>query len=93
MAEEHVAVLRRVREAFVRKRRAMAEQMIPEGAAAAHFAPSFANLQAAIEAIDRAIQDEASLPPGYARADEHVPADARGNDSTDRSNVVDVDFD
>jgi hypothetical protein len=40
----------------------MAEQMIPSGAAAAHFAPSFVALQAAIDAIDQAIKDEESLP-------------------------------
>jgi hypothetical protein len=45
----------------------MAEQMLPTGAASAHFAPAFANLQAAIEAIDRAIKDEEQLPPDYAQ--------------------------
>ena len=58
MAEDHIEALRKARENFVRKRRAMAEQMVPLGAAAAHFAPSFADLQAVIEAIDRAIADE-----------------------------------
>ena len=41
MSDEHVQTLRRARENFVRKRRVMAEQMIPLGAAAAHFAPTF----------------------------------------------------
>ena len=68
MGEEHVTVLKQARESFVRKRRAMAAQMVPDGAAAGHFAPSFADLQAAIEAIDRAIADEQALPPGYAAA-------------------------
>ena len=66
MAEQEVEVLRKARESFVRKRRAMAEQMAPAGAASAHFAPAFADLQAAIEAIDRAIKDEEQLPPNYA---------------------------
>jgi len=55
VAEREVDVLKRTRESFVRKRREMAEQMVPTGAAAQHFAPSFVALQAAIEAIDRAI--------------------------------------
>lgn len=61
--------LRAARENFVRKRRAMAEQMRPAGAAGAHFAPSFVEIQAAIEAIDRAIADEETLPDGYAAGD------------------------
>ncbi len=61
-------VLRAARENFVRKRRAMAEQMMPAGAAGPHFAPSFIEIQAAIEAIDRAIADEEALPEGYAAA-------------------------
>ena len=83
-----VGVLRRAREGFVRKRRAMAEQMVPEGAALAHFAPVFTDLQAAIEAIDRAIRDEEALPPGYA-------AEARepGTEPEAGSNVEFVDFD
>ena len=56
VAEREVEVLKRARENFVRKRREMAEQMIPSGAAAAHFAPNFAALQIAIEALDRAIR-------------------------------------
>ena len=60
MADSHVETLRQARETFVRKRRLLAEQMVPEGAAAQHFA-----LQSAIEAIDRAIQDEERLPDGY----------------------------
>jgi len=66
MAEREVEVLKRARENFVRKRREMAEQMIPSGAAAQHFAPSFVALQATIEAIDRAIKDEENSPEGYA---------------------------
>ncbi len=88
MSDEYDRLLRRARENFVRKRRSMAEQMIPLGAAAAHFAPSFADLQAVIEALDRAILDEEQLPEGYA-ADESEP----GGSSADGSNVVDVDFD
>lgn len=84
----YVETLRAARESFVRKRRAMAEQMAPAGAAAAHFAPAFIDLQAAIEAIDRAIRDEEALPAGYAaeEADE-VPDTGSG------SNVEFVDFD
>ena len=65
--------LRAARENFVRKRRAMAEQMRPAGAAGAHFAPSFVEIQAAIEAIDRAIADEETLPDGYAAGDAPAP--------------------
>ena len=90
MAEEHVAVLQQAREAFVRKRRAMAAQMVPDGAAGAHFAPSFADLQAAIEAIDRAIHDEENLPAGYARDD--APDEAR-EQGANGAHVVNVDFD
>lgn len=87
MGQEHVEVLRQARENFVRKRRVMAEQMIPNGAAAAHFAPAFADLQACIAAIDHAILDEGNLPEGYgAGEDELASAD---NDET----VVQVDFD
>ena len=50
MAEQEVEMLRKARESFVRKRRAMAEQMVPAGAASAHFAPAFASLQVAISA-------------------------------------------
>ena len=89
MSDEHVQTLRRARENFVRKRRAMAEQMIPPGAAAAHFAPTFGDLQAVIEALDRAILDEEQLPEGYA-AQESEPVAAS---SPNPSNVVDVDFD
>ncbi len=90
LASEYVETLRQARENFVRKRRAMADLMIPSGAATAHFAPSFADLQAAIEAMDRAIKDEEALPEGYGeekpeRAEEEVvAADAK---------VVEVDFD
>lgn len=68
----NVETLRSARESFVRKRRAMAEQMIPAGAAVAHFAPNFVAVQAAIEAIDRAIADEEGLPEGYGA--EEAPA-------------------
>lgn len=61
--------LKQARESLVRKRRAMAEQMIPAGAVASHFAPAFVELQGAIEAIDRAIADEEALPAGYAAID------------------------
>jgi hypothetical protein len=91
VAEREVEVLKRARENFVRKRREMAEQMIPSGAAAAHFAPSFVALQAAIEAIDRAIKDEVALPADYASsAPEPEEVSGVPNES---SNVVDVDFD
>ena len=91
MAEREVEVLKRARENFVRKRREMAEQMIPSGAAAQHFAPSFVALQATIEAIDRAIKDEVALPADYASsAPEPEGETGAPNES---SNVVDVDFD
>ena len=91
MAEEDAEALRQARESFVRKRRAMADQMIPAGAASAHFAPAFVALQAAIEALDRAIKDEEQLPPGYA---EEEPGAAEAEVSTtESSNVVDVNFD
>jgi hypothetical protein len=91
MAEREVEVLKSARENFVRKRRDMAEQMVPSGAAAAHFAPSFVALQVAIEAIDRAIKDEESLPADYGSvAPESEGMTGAPNDS---SNVVDVDFD
>ena len=92
MAEKDVEVLRKARESFVRKRRAMAEQMVPAGAASAHFAPAFASLQAAIEAMDRAIKDEEQLPPDYAQ-EEAVAPEAWEAHAGDGSNVVDVDFD
>ena len=92
MAEKDVEALRKARESFVRKRRTMAEQMVPAGAASAHFAPAFADLQAAIEAIDRAIRDEEQLPPDYAQ-DEPVAAPASVTNGAQGSNVVDVDFD
>jgi hypothetical protein len=89
VAEREVEVLKRARENFVRKRREMAEQMIPTGAAAAHFAPSFVALQAAIEAIDRAIKDEVALPADYASS---APEQEEVSGAAS-SNVVDVDFD
>ena len=90
MAEREVEVLKRARENFVRKRREMAQQMIPSGAAAPHFAPSFVALQATIEAIDRAIKDEENSPEGYASGEpEAEPPPA----ATEASNVVDVNFD
>lgn len=81
-------VLARARENFVRKRRAMAEQMTPAGAAGSHFAPSFIEIQAAIEAIDRAIADEERLPDGYAAE----AAPAIGLATVDGS-AVDRDYD
>ena len=92
MAEQDVEALRKARESFVRKRRAMAEQMAPAGAASAHFAPAFADLQGAIEAIDRAIKDEEQLPPDYAQ-EEPLTAPASVTNGAQGSNVVDVDFD
>jgi hypothetical protein len=92
VAEQDVEVLRKARENLVRKRRAMAEQMVPAGAASAHFAPAFANLQAAIEAMDRAIEDEEQLSPDYAQ-EEPVAAPASVTNGAQGSNVVDVDFD
>ena len=72
----------------------MAEQMIPSGAAAQHFAPAFRDLQDAIEAIDRALADEERLPEGYAAAEPDV-AERTGNQDGPgtASNVVDMDFD
>jgi hypothetical protein len=90
VAETEVDVLKRARENFVRKRREMAEQMVPTGAAAQHFAPSFVALQAAIDAIDRAIKDEESLPDGYASGEPEVEPRTSGAEA---SNVVDVNFD
>jgi hypothetical protein len=87
MSREHVEILQAARENFVRKRRHMAEQMMPSGAAGAHFAPSFAEIQLAIEALDRAIQDEQRLPGGYA-SEEPLPEPRTGG-----SNVEHVDFD
>jgi len=92
VAEQDVEVLRKARENLVRKRRAMAEQMGPAGAASAHFAPAFANLQAAIEAMDRAIKDEEQLSPDYAK-EEPLAAPASEMNAAQGSNVVDVDFD
>ena len=92
MAKQDVEVLRKARESFVRKRRAMAEQMVPAGAASAHFAPAFASLQTAIEAIDRAIKDEEQLPPDYAQ-EEPPAAPASVTNGAQGSNVVDVNFD
>ena len=92
MAEKDAEALRKARESFVRKRRAMAEQMVPAGAASARFAPAFADLQAAIEAIGRAIKDEEQLPPDYAQ-EEPVAASASEPSAAEGSNVVDVDFD
>ena len=83
-----VETLRRARESFVRKRRAMAEQMAPAGAASSHFAPSFSDLQAAIEAIDRAIADEERLPQGYA-AEETTPEISQ----VEGTNITNLDFD
>jgi hypothetical protein len=91
MSGKEVEVLKRARENFVRKRREMAEQMVPSGAAAAHFSPSFTELQVAIEAIDRAIQDEEGLPTDYGAA-ESEPETLKGA-ADESSNVVDVDFD
>jgi hypothetical protein len=48
------------------------------------------NLQAAIEAIDRAIKDEEQLPPDYAQDE---PVTASEASVAEGSNVVDVDFD
>jgi hypothetical protein len=94
VSAEHIAMLKQARESFVRKRRAMAEQMIPSGAAAQHFAPAFADLQTSIEAIDRAIADEEKLPEGYAAAEPEVTATASNDsDASTVTNVVDIDFD
>ena len=72
MLVNHIEMLKQARESFVRKRRMMAEQMIPAGAAAQHFAPAFTDLQNAIEAIDRAIADEEKLPEDYALSEPDV---------------------
>ena len=88
----HSEPLKQARESFVRKRRLMAEQMIPSGAAAQHFAPAFTDLQVAIEALDRAIADEEKLPEGYAMA-EPEPDSMMASRSDPPTNVVDVDFD
>jgi hypothetical protein len=66
MAARDAEVLRQARENFVRKRRQLAEQMVPPGAMAQHFAPTFTELQLAIESLDRAILDEENLPVSYA---------------------------
>ncbi len=89
MGQEHVEVLKSARESFVRKRRIMAEQMVPAGAAASHFAPAFADLQASIEALDRAIVDEGNLPDGYAPVIDEEEAAPNDPDQT----VVHVSFD
>jgi hypothetical protein len=91
MSQREAEILKQARESFVRKRRAMVEQMVPAGAAGAHFAPAFADLQAAIEALDRAIADEEKLPPGYA-AEEETSGPGM-SDAADNSNVLDVNFD
>ncbi len=94
MTAENIEILNQARESFVRKRRAMAEQMIPAGAAAQHFAPAFADLQNAIEAIDRAIADEERLPEGYAAKEPDIArAELQNGSDAAASNVVDVDFD
>ena len=92
MPADHMETLKQARENFVRKRRTMAEQMIPSGAATQHFAPAFADLQASIEAIDRAIADEEKLPDGYAAAEPQV-SEEMDSDANFASNVVDIDFD
>jgi hypothetical protein len=92
VADKDAEVLRKARESFVRKRRAMAEQMVPAGAASAHFAPAFASLQAVIEAMDRAIKDEEQLPPDYAQEAAGAVTASNAN-APEGSNVVDVDFD
>lgn len=79
MAQRDVEILVRARENFVRKRREMAEQMIPSGAAAAHFAPAFAELQTVIECLDRAIEDEGNLPETYAELPLHEPVPGESN--------------
>lgn len=89
MTNKHVELLKEARQTFVRKRRAMAEQMVPDGAAGAHFAPSFADLQNAIEAIDRAIEDETRLPADYAAT---APSPDETTAMRDGSNVEHVDF-
>jgi hypothetical protein len=89
VGQEHVEVLKSARESFVRKRRIMAEQMVPAGAAASHFAPAFADLQAAIEALDRAIVDEGNLPEDYAPALDGEEVTPNDPDQT----VVHVSFD
>lgn len=93
MAQDDVEVLRKARENFVRKRRVMANQMVPSGAATAHFAPSFSDLQGVIEALDRAIKDEEVLPEDYALEQPEQAAGELATSTADTSNVVDVDFD
>ena len=92
MPADHIETLKQARENFVRKRRTMAEQMIPSGAATQHFAPAFADLQASVEAIDRAIADEEKLPEGYAAAEPQA-SEGKDSDANSASNVVDIDFD
>jgi hypothetical protein len=88
----HIDTLKQARESFVRKRRIMAEQMIPSGAAAQHFAPAFRDLQDAIEAIDRALADEERLPEGYAAAEPEAPEEASTTgEANSTSNVVEID--
>ena len=94
MADSHVETLRQARETFVRKRRLLAEQMVPEGAAAQHFAPAFVDLQSAIEAIDRAIQDEERLPDGYGEVTANPErSEAGATSSSETGAVISVDFD
>ena len=94
MAEDHIRVLIQARANFVRKRREMAEQMVPEGAAVTHFAASFEDLQDAIEAIDRAIEDEARLRGSEATAASESSAHANSANAARgaNENVVAVDF-
>ena len=93
MPVNHIETLKQARESFVRKRRIMAEQMIPSGAAAQHFGPSFRDLQDAIEAIDRALADEERLPEGYAAAEPVAEGTGNQDGASTASNVVDMDFD
>ena len=88
MTADPIETLKQARENFVRKRRALAEQMVPHGAVGSHFAPTFTDIQAAIEALDRAILDEESLPEDYAKED---PAPELA--TVAGSNVMNVDFD
>ena len=88
MAEEHLAALKQARENFVRKRRAMAEQMIPAGRQR-RISPCVSDVQVAIEALDRAIKDEESLPEDYAlEVPEEPPEQQTSALPPDGSNVI-----
>jgi hypothetical protein len=71
MAVEEVEALKKARKTFVQARRRWVARMnAPPGSPSATpedplaLAAQFSAMQAAIEALDRAIKDEGGLPPG-----------------------------